>query len=209
MKAKILSVLGVVLCSVISTSAFGGQQNEIVTETKPDFKDVISSLFGIKTTFLGASRNHVNKKLDTVSGGIGGLTGLLGSLGSSGSSSGGLGGLLGSLGSKSSSSGGSSSHGSSSSGTSSGSSGYDYSAPPPHQPQPQYGPPPTIQQAVSNDGYDYAPAPHDSYGPPNHHSSSGSSSGISSFGEDSLSSSHGSSGSGGLGGLGNIFSSVG
>lgn len=85
MEIKLLT--SVLLCSLLSANAFVNQKNNEVDQ-KPDFNDAFSSLFGLKTTFLGATRNHVNKKLDRVSGGFGGIGNLFGSLGSSSSGEG-------------------------------------------------------------------------------------------------------------------------
>lgn len=133
MKTRLLVLL---VCCVLSVNAtFQNKQNEV--DQKPDFKDVISSLFELKKTFLGASKNQANKKLDHVSGAFGSIGGLLGGLGGGGGSAGG-----------SESSGGDFS--SSGSEVSSGSNGYSYQPPPP-PPQTSYLPPPVQHvQSVEN-----------------------------------------------------------
>lgn len=194
MQTKLLLTL--VLCSALGANAIIGQQhqqNQI--DHKPDFNDVISSLFGFKTNFLGASRNHVNKKLDRVAGGFGGV-------GGGGSS------LLSSIGGDS--------HGSGHSSGGGHEGGYNYEPPAQLQssygpPAPEYGPP---QSSYLPPAQVYGPPapPQQSYRPPTQHVDNGyhyerPAVGLSSgFAGSSSHIPHSSSSNGGLGGLKDLTS---
>lgn len=226
MQLKLLSCL--LLCSVLRANAVINQRgNE--ANSKPDFNNVFSSLFGFKSTFLGAKRNLVNKQLDRVSSGLNGIGNMFGVQGPSQSGD---------------------SHGS---GHSSGGhdGGYNYEPPAVPVVQSSYGPPAPQQSYRPATNIYLPPAPIQSYGPPSQHiddgyhyekpaaansasgfassvshdphrSSSSSSKGFSglqdltsigSLGGSSKGKGKGSKGQsnglGGIGGLGNIFSSIG